>query len=544
MTATAPRRRSLWTYAIGLAPVVLVWSALATWLAVLILDRATLTDAADEASLREWLDETRNFRKTLPELIREAIIARDEEDSNSVRFRLKLEEIKEHISALNEPLRVYQNQLPLFPDVYRIEVLLEGSGQPETVVEYDSGLPRPRRETKNPIQRLEYRPLGLNDPRATIRCDYRVHALNKLQQREEDRQRRALLAEAVLAAATVLAVLFVIRFLRREQKTETQRLEALAAAEHRDRELAEARVQQDAIERELLRKQLDAKELETRAAAAEAAAADMRTHLFANIGIMAGSYAHNIKNLLVRPNDLLARCVEANGLSTDQAGMLSEVRSTLGTVTERLQQILSAVRRDPTAIHSDPIDLNQLVREAGETWIDLAREKWKVTLRVETKPEPLPIQGDRSNLQQVLENLLFNGRDATFEMRNALREEVRNTPDLDATVRRDRLIAAAAWKGEIVIRARREGTVAILEVIDNGIGMTDDVKANCLETHFSTKRDNALYEGHAAGMGLGLSFVAVVLEHHRASLAIETAPRQGTSFRISFPVTGQSPVDG
>ena len=41
----------------------------------------------------------------------------------------------------------------------------------------------------------------------------------------------------------------------------------------------------------------------------------MKSQLYASIGIMAGSYAHNIKNLLVRPNDLLARCLEADGLS-------------------------------------------------------------------------------------------------------------------------------------------------------------------------------------------------------------------------------------
>jgi signal transduction histidine kinase len=123
-------------------------------------------------------------------------------------------------------------------------------------------------------------------------------------------------------------------------------------------------------------------------------------------------------------------------------------------------------------------------------------------------------------------------------MRNALREDVRNSPELDAIARRDRLIAAAAWKGEIVIRTRREGNGAILDVIDNGIGMTEQVKANCLETHFSTKRDNALYEGHAAGMGLGLSFVAVVLEHHRATLVIDSSPRKGMTFRILFPIAG------
>src|SRR5205807_7896337 len=78
--------------------------------------------------------------------------------------------------------------------------------------------------------------------------------------------------------------------------------------------------------------------------AAERAALELKSQLYASIGIMAGSYAHNIKNLLVRPNDLLGRCLEADGLSHDQETMLHEVRQTLGTVTERLQQILRTVR--------------------------------------------------------------------------------------------------------------------------------------------------------------------------------------------------------
>ena len=78
---------------------------------------------------------------------------------------------------------------------------------------------------------------------------------------------------------------------------------------------------------------------------------------------MAGSYAHNIKNLLVRPNDLLARCLEADGLSRDQHAMLGEVRQTLGTVTERLQQILQTVRRDPSKAEVTRLDLNDLVAE-------------------------------------------------------------------------------------------------------------------------------------------------------------------------------------
>ena len=141
-----------------------------------------------------------------------------------------------------------------------------------------------------------------------------------------------------------------------------------------------------------------------------------------------------------------------------------------------------------------------------------------------------------SHLQQAVENLLFNARDATFEMRNYLREQARKSAEPSLTGRRQALISAAAWKGKVVLRTRREDGRAVLEVRDNGIGMSEEVRRRCTETHFSTKRDNALYEGHSTGMGLGLSFVAVVLDHHGATLEIESEPLQGAVFRLRFPV--------
>jgi signal transduction histidine kinase len=167
-----------------------------------------------------------------------------------------------------------------------------------------------------------------------------------------------------------------------------------------------------------------------------------------------------------------------------------------------------------------------------------------LTLTAELAPEPLWIDADLSHLQQAVENLLFNARDATFEMRNHLRDEARSKQDVALESRRQALIAAAAWKGAVVLRTHREEDRAILEVRDNGIGMTEEVRRRCTETHFSTKRDNAIYEGNSTGMGLGLAFVTVILEHHRATLEIDSQPLQGAVFRIGFPLAVTSASAG
>jgi signal transduction histidine kinase len=196
---------------------------------------------------------------------------------------------------------------------------------------------------------------------------------------------------------------------------------------------------------------------------------------------------------------------------------------------------LRTVRRDPSRSEVTQIDLNEVVRDTEHTWQDMARDKWKVVVTAETAPEPLTIRGDLSHLQQAIENLLFNARDSTFEMRNHLREQARTDPKLDPATRRQAVIDAAAWRGMVTLKTWAESNASVLEVADNGIGMTEEVRERCTQTHFTTKRDNALYEGYNAGMGLGLSFVAMVLDHHGASLEIDSTPLRGARFRLRFP---------
>jgi signal transduction histidine kinase len=553
---------SAWRLVGRLAPLAVLWAVLVGLLGWLLYTRATWSEESDRADVREWLDNTRVFRKTLTELVREYVDLLQAEQrglDHADRVKNKRAEIEEHLRAMVEPTRMYTGQLPLFPNVYSLEVEFAGvsglDGQPAEPLGWVSPKPRPGGPAQAQLRTLEYEPaLSRPDSRATVRCVYQLHSFNRMQKQQDDYRLWQTVAAVVLVPTTLLAVFLVVRFLRRERLRELEKWRSAAEAEHRQRELLAAQVERELIERsllesrvkqqeaeraseelgrKLLEQELEAARLENRAAEAEREALEMKSQLYASIGIMAGSYAHNIKNLLVRPNDLITRCMES-ARDGEQHGMLEEVKSTLGTVTERLQQILRTVRRDPASSEVTQVDLFALARDTQRTWSEMGRDKWKIAVTADVPPGEAVVTGDLSHLQQAIENLLFNARDATFEMRNYLRDEAKR--ESDPAARRQKLLEAAAWRGEVHLRAWRDGESLFLEVRDNGIGMTEDVRRNCLKTHFSTKRDNALYEGYTAGMGLGLSFVAMVLEHHRATLEIESAPLRGTTFRLRFPL--------
>jgi two-component system cell cycle sensor histidine kinase/response regulator CckA len=73
-----------------------------------------------------------------------------------------------------------------------------------------------------------------------------------------------------------------------------------------------------------------------------------------------------------------------------------------------------------------------------------------------------------------------------------------------------------------------------LEVEDSGDGMTEEVKAQIFDPFFTTKSF-----GH--GTGLGLSTVYGILRKHGATITVDSAPDQGTTFSIEFAPTDGSP---
>jgi signal transduction histidine kinase len=535
----------------------------------------------DEQAIQEWVREARVGSSSLPEMLKDfqdhAAASTTElktataGSAASIRseHEQKREEIKQLIAALClPPTKIYAGQLPLFPVIYRVEVRFDDALKKKydptldfDPIVWDSESPR----HPNQFRKLDGYQVARGEG-VKIYVEYQLHAyLQKQFNEREDDAKRRLINLWVLFFAFV-ALLWMLLMQRRQDARERQRMQTEqqiqeSRQKHLEEELRrqEAERKQEEAERKQLEEELRRQAAEREKQEAERQALELKSQMFHSIGIMAKSYAHNIKNLLVRPNDLLRRCLEEQPATEDKSRMLQEIQQTLGTVTERLQEILQTVQRDPHKFERVRIDLNALAQDLHKTWAEQAQSKWKMVVELDlhrsphapredpvtrsvtttVEPTPLFVSGDRSHLQQTLENFIFNARDAISEMRNHLRKQARpegaaGQGPLDEA-QRQALIAAAGWKGRVVIRTALVGGHPVIEVADNGIGMTQDTRDHCTEPNFSTKRNNALYAGLSAGMGLGLSFVQMILEHHGATLEIESAPLKGARFRVRFP---------
>jgi signal transduction histidine kinase len=113
--------------------------------------------------------------------------------------------------------------------------------------------------------------------------------------------------------------------------------------------------------------------------------------------------------------------------------------------------------------------------------------------------------GDVEQLKQVFLNLGLNAIDAmptggTLCMRVTTEEP--------------------SWSVEDVSRC---GSRVVVEFVDDGLGMTEEVKKKLFSPFFSTK---------PRGTGLGLSIVRKIIEAHNGSIEVESAPDHGSTFRV------------
>jgi signal transduction histidine kinase len=87
----------------------------------------------------------------------------------------------------------------------------------------------------------------------------------------------------------------------------------------------------------------------------------------------------------------------------------------------------------------------------------------------------------------------------------------------------------------ITLRLRREDRYAVIEVEDNGPGMTEDIRRRVFEPFFTTKEP-----GVGTGLGLSVSYM-IVTQNHKGLMEVQSTPGRGTVFKVSLPIGGEQP---
>lgn len=142
-----------------------------------------------------------------------------------------------------------------------------------------------------------------------------------------------------------------------------------------------------------------------------------------------------------------------------------------------------------------------------ETTLTILNHKLKhgVTVHRNYQPVPLLVNSFGSELNQVWTNLIDNAIDAM------------------------------SGNGELRIRTYRDEGCVVVEIADNGPGISAEVKPHIFEPFFTTK-------GVGEGTGLGLDTVQRIVRKHRGNIQVQSKPGD-TRFQVWIPLSDAQPAN-
>lgn len=221
-------------------------------------------------------------------------------------------------------------------------------------------------------------------------------------------------------------------------------------------------------------------------------------------GQLSAGVAHNLRNVLSTILSVAERVVD----ETDDEAVAAAARrieEQAGRGGDLITQMLHHARP-----HQDTasVDLAATV-SIEEPSLDILVGP-DVELIFDTDEGPLQVQTTRSLMEQMLANLVLNGRDA-----------ISGPGRIEVSVRRGKLLGSRP--DDITLDA------AMLTVTDTGEGMSEEVKSRAFEPFYSTKESRH-------GAGLGLYTALVIAEDAGGTIQIATSGADGTEIVVTLPL--------
>jgi two-component system OmpR family sensor kinase len=172
-------------------------------------------------------------------------------------------------------------------------------------------------------------------------------------------------------------------------------------------------------------------------------------------------------------------------------------------VAKLVEQLLEAAKLDARQIVANPesFPIGDLLQDVTQKFALAARERG-IDLSLNVAPAQLRVYADIALLERVFDNLIDNA--------------LRHTPQ----------------GGRVTVSATPDGDRVRLAVADSGSGMTPAEAARVFDRFYRGDLGRSTTSGQA---GLGLAIVRSILELHGTTIAIDTRPGQGATFRFDLP---------
>jgi two-component system cell cycle sensor histidine kinase/response regulator CckA len=234
----------------------------------------------------------------------------------------------------------------------------------------------------------------------------------------------------------------------------------------------------------------------------------LRTQRMNTIGTLAGGMAHDLNNALA-PILMGVQLLRRKSSDDEARDLLQLMETSTHRGVDMVRQVLLFARGRGGELQR--VELGPLFKEMEK----MIRETFPKNIFVESfLPRDLwPVQGNSTQMHQILLNLCVNARDA-----------MPNGGKISFAADNVELSAKEA----ATIPDARGGEFVSILVSDTGTGMPPEVIAKIFEPFFTTK-------GEGRGTGIGLSTVLRLVKAHNGFLRIESEPGQGTTFEIFLP---------
>lgn len=225
-----------------------------------------------------------------------------------------------------------------------------------------------------------------------------------------------------------------------------------------------------------------------------------------SIGQLTAGLAHDFNNLLQVVTGNL-EIVLGGDLSEQQRRLLANAGRAAERGAKLTRQLLAFARK--TRLEPKSVDLNQLIHDFGDLLDNTVGAQIKLITMLERRLPPIDI--DPVHLEMALLNVLLNARDAM-------------SGGGSVTIRTE------LWRlnGNAAAHHLPEGAYVVLSIVDQGAGMTEEVRQRAIEPFFTTK-------GSERGTGLGLAMVHGFVQQSLGRLEIDSVQGKGSTIRMLFP---------